>query len=620
VPSRNRRGRAVFVTVFLAVLLVRGAYLVSLSRTPLSLWNLWTQTDEWGYLDWSAHLAAGNWRDVPAWRSYFGWQRAYGSPEEWEGWYQKNAYFSGPLYPYGLAVLRLAFGSPVWPARILQLLLACLASATLALAVLGLGEEFFRRRKEEFLRKGREGGAPAGGEASLESGARAAFWCALVAGVLYGLYGPLVFHDGFVLRDGPVAHLSTLLLAWPLIAREKSEENEKEKEISSKGEEVTPARGGWMRRAGGAFLLGLLGGLAILLKQTTAPLAVASLYCFYSSSLYSPSKQSPGGREGGRSSGGAQRRRRIFLFGIFGLAIPLAALAARNISAGVPPLTFDTRQAIGLVWGNARGADATTMSPPGMNEMLDEARGSTLRTVRVVLESYKDAPLDLPKLILKKLATFSNTFEMPDNASFYFFRDRLGILKLLPVFPCLLGIGGIGLCAALSRRVLRKEEGLLALVAILTPLAACLLVQMTSRYRAAMAGPLALGAGLFVVFTFESVRRGRMRSAFILGGAAGVLSLVPLLPSTIPAGRHRFADALVYATLVEGQGDLAGAAQEVRRYLEEGADDSLRDEGVAAFRHWYETGDRSGTNVAPEGLAPPERRLGKMAKEEGIRK
>ncbi|HMA29804.1 MAG TPA: hypothetical protein VKS23_08070, partial [Thermoanaerobaculia bacterium] len=315
--------------------------------------------------------------------------------------------------------------------------------------------------------------------------------------------------------------------------------------------------------------------------------------------------------EGRRSFGGTQRRRHIFFFGLLGLALPVAALAVRNVSAGVPPLTFDTRQAIGLVWGNARGANATTMSPPGMAQILDEAHGSTLSTVRLVLESYRGAPLDLPKLLLRKLATFFNEFEVPDNASFYFFRDRLTILRVLPVFPCLLGIGGVGLCAALSRRVLRKEEGLLVLVAILVPLAACLLVQTTSRYRAAMAGPLALGCGLFLLIAVDAMRRRRLREAGVLAVAAGVLSLVPLLPSTIPAGRHRFADAMVYATLLEGRGDLAGAAREVRRYLEEGTDDSLRDAGVASFRHWYETGDRSGTNVAPEGLAPPGRRLKK---------
>ena len=200
---------------------------------------------------------------------------------------------------------------------------------------------------------------------------------------------------------------------------------------------------------------------------------------------------------------------------------------------------------------------------------------------------------------------------MPDNANFYFFRGRLKALGVLPVFPCLLGAGLVGLFAALTRGVLRREEGMLAFVGILTPLAACLLVQTTSRYRVGAAGPLALGAGLFFLFTFEEIRARRSRNALLLAATAGMLSLVPLLPSVIPAGKHRFSDTMVYATLLEGRGDLAGAAAEVRRYLEEGADDQSRDAGIVSLRHWYETGDRSGTNVAPEGLAPPDRRLGK---------
>jgi hypothetical protein len=315
--------------------------------------------------------------------------------------------------------------------------------------------------------------------------------------------------------------------------------------------------------------------------------------------LYSPSKKSPGGGE----------RRRSLVFGTLGLLIPVSFLCVRNITAGVPPLTFDTRQAIGLAWGNAAGADASTSSPASMGEILAEARGSTTRTLRLVLESYDDAPLDLPKLWLRKLATFFNEYEVPDNANFYFFRDRMGILRMLPVFSCLLGAGGIGLGAALTRRFLRKEEGLLALVAILTPLAACLLVQTTSRYRAAMAGPLALGTGLFLLFIIEEIRRRRMRRAFLLAGAAGVLSLVPLLPSVIPAGRHRFADALVYATLVEAKVSPQAGAAEIDRYLAEGGDDRDRDAGVASARNWLASGDRSNTGVAPEGVAPPGRRF-----------
>jgi hypothetical protein len=295
--------------------------------------------------------------------------------------------------------------------------------------------------------------------------------------------------------------------------------------------------------------------------------------------------------------------------GVLGLAIPLSVLAARNVSAGVPPLTFDTRQAIGLAWGNGFGADATTNPPPDMEEILEKAAGSTSKTAKLVLEDYREAPLQLPKLFLKKLATFFNVYEVPDNANFYFFRDRLPLLKALPVFPCLLGIGGVGLCAALARRVLRREEGFLAFVAILAPLAACLLVQTTSRYRVGAIGPLALGAGLFLFFAFEEIRRRRWRVACTLAAAAGALSFVPMLPSVIPVERHRFSDTLVYATVAEGQDGPAAAAVEVRRYLEEGGDDTRRQVGIAAMRYWVESGDRSSSLVEPSGIAPPGKRL-----------
>ncbi len=360
-----------------------------------------------------------------------------------------------------------------------------------------------------------------------------------------------------------------------------------------------------MRAAWGAFALGLLGGAATLVKQTVLPLALFSLYSY----SLSKKSESPGGRAGGRSSGGAQRRRSVFLFGLLGLALPLGVLAARNVSAGVPPLTFDTRQAIGLVWGNGFGADATTNPPPGMKEILEEAGGSTWKTAKLVLAGYRQEPLELPKLFLKKLATFFNVFEVPDNANFYFFRDRLKILRMLPVFPCVLGIGGVGICAALTRRVLRKEEGLLAFVGILIPLAACLLVQTTSRYRVAVAGPLALGAGLFLLFTLEEIRRHKWRAVTLLAAPAVVLSLVPLLPSTIYDARHRFSDTLVYATLAEAERGPEAAAEEIRRYVEEGGDDRSYDTALRALRYWVKSGRRSQALVAPEGIAPPERRL-----------
>jgi hypothetical protein len=400
----------------------------------------------------------------------------------------------------------------------------------------------------------------------------------VVAGLFYGLYGPLVFQDGFAYRDGPVAHVSALLLSWPLLAtgREGERVGAPDKSASKGGTGTS------------ALLLGLLGGLATLLKQTLLPLAFFSLYSY--------SK---------KSQVGAKRR---FALGVLGLAIPLMVLAVRNLAVGVPPLTFDTRQAIGLAWGNGRGADASTAPPKSMKEILEKAGGSTTKTASLVLEGYGDAPRELARLWAKKAATFFLAYEIPDNSNWYYFRDRIGILRALPVFPCLVGVGIVGLCAALARGVLRKEEWWLGAVAIVTPVGACLLVQTTARYRIGAISPLAVGAGLFIFLLFEEWRARRRARVFGLSLAALLVSVLSaFLPSPIPTPRHRWADAIVAATLSEARSGPEAGASEIRRYLEEGEDDPGRAAGERSAWVWL-LGERSFTRVAPEGIAPPSRR------------
>ena len=558
--------------VFVLVLAVRAAHWAELERSPLSDWHLWMETDEWGYLDWSAHLAAGNWLDVPAWRSYFSWQEPFGPSEAWERWYPKNAYFAGPLYPYGLALVRVA-GLPLLPTvRLLQLLLACMAAAAIAAAAQAIAGRH--------LLEGGRGTGSAAGVPGLTIGPALA---GCVAGLFHGLYGPLVFQDGFAYRDGPVAHVSALLLAWPLLGSELM------------GERV----GDSAKTRMGAFFLGLLGGLAALLKQTLLPLAVCSLYSYSKRSRVGP------------------LRRRAIALSLLGLTIPVMVLAARNLTAGTPPLTFDTRQALGLVWGNGRGADATTAPPATMKGILVEAGGSTWKTARLVLSGYADAPLALPALWAKKLATFFLGYEIPDNSNWYFFRDRLGVLRVLPVFPCIVGAGIVGLCAAIARGVLRTDEGLLAVVAVLMPLAACLLVQTTARYRVGVVPPLALGAGLLVVLFLEKWPSGRRGVVAGMAGALVAVSVVSaFLPSPIPTPRHRWADAIVAATLAEACDGPEAGASEIRRYLQEGTDDRGRASGERAALTWL-SGDRSSTRVAPAGVAPPGRRYVAAAEGEG---
>jgi len=158
------------------------------------------------------------------------------------------------------------------------------------------------------------------------------------------------------------------------------------------------------------------------------------------------------------------------------------------------------------------------------------------------------------------------------------------------------------------RGVLQKDEGWLMAVALATPLAACLLVQTTSRYRIGGAPPLAVGAGLLV---FLCLGEGKARRTWTVVswtlGAVLLSVLSAFLPSPIPTPRVRWADAIVAATLAEArEGPEAGAA-EIRRYLEEGRNDPQREAGERGALVWL-SGERAFTRVAPPGVAPPERR------------
>lgn len=517
------------------VLGARAVWWAALESSPLSRWYLW-RTDENANLVWAAQLVRGSWWDDPPFRSYFQWQRKFGSPEEWERWYPRKAFFQMPLYAYGLAALWAATGdAPIFPARLLQILLGAATAGILAAAVRRLA-----------LRRWGEGLALAAGAA---------------AGLLYGLYAPSVFHDAFLLRDGPFAHLSTLLLVAPLAS-------------------------GGRPRGTFAFLLGLLGGTAVMLRQTALPLAVASLALVVSR--------------------GEERRRGLALAGALGLLLPILPLVVRNVRVGASPLAFDTRQAIGFAWGNARGADATTAPPESLGRIVEASRGSSLRAIGLTLAEYRGAPLELPALQAKKLATFLHRYEVPDNNSFDFFRERFAALRPLPVFPCLFGVGLAGLFAA--RSLLSRGEKALLLVAALTPLAAVLMVQCTSRYRLPLAAPLAIGAGLGIALAIDAARR-RAAGPLAAGLAgAALLTGVTLLPPVIPTPAHRYADALTAATLLESAGDLEGAEAEIRHYMQEGTDDPGREVGLLAAGIWLE-GERGLVTMSPSAIAPADRRV-----------
>ena len=301
----------------------------------------------------------------------------------------------------------------------------------------------------------------------------------------------------------------------------------------------------------------------------------------------------------------------LSLFGLLGLAIPLGVLAVAQHLRRRPAARRSTRGR------RSASRGATASAPTRRRTRRRRWRRSSRRrpgprskTAKLVLEGYREAPLELPKLFLKKLATFFNVYEVPDNANFYFFRDRLAILKVLPVFPCLLGAGLVGLFAALTRGVLRRDEA--AARGRRDPRAARGLSPRPDDVPLPRGGDRAARPRRRALLSLHLRRNTRppaaRGSAFSLRPRVRCPSFL-LLPSVIPAGRHRFSDTLVYATIVEGQDGPAAAAAEVRRYLEEGGDDTRRQVGVAAVRYWAESGDRSSSLVEPSGHRAAGKRL-----------
>lgn len=544
-PSRSgmRARRPLFVAALLAGVIVLGARSAAWAEreaSPLGDWHLWMETDEHAAIAASARIVAGNWLDVPAYRPWFSWQARYGTPEEWDAVVPRNVAYQGPGYPYLLAAAAMTGLGQVAVARLCQLLLGTAASALLAAACAAL-----------LLRSGRP--------------ERLAVGAGVLAGALHGTFAPLVFLDGFLYRDGPVAHLSAILLAVPLLVSRAP-------------------------RAREGALLGLLAGFGALMKQTILPLGLVV-----------------GGVFASRAAGGRGRARVAAGFGA-GLLVALAPLVARNVIVGASPLAFDTRPLVGLPWANAKGADGSVDASPLLMDVLKDARGSTLRAGLLTLGTWRDDPTGFVHLLGRKLGSAFNGAEVADNASFFFFRDRLPWLARMPLFSWVIGAGAAGLLLAGRRRLFREGEGLLVGLAALVPLGACLMVSTTTRYRSGASAPLALGTALFALLAAEALRERRPLRLLPWFGLAAALTVVALRPSPVRAWPWRWADTMVAATLAEARISPEAGAAEVRRYLAENSGDPDRARGLIAMNHWL-AGRREHTRVEPSGIAPPSRRF-----------
>jgi len=456
-------------------------------------------------------------------QEYDRWARALAAGD----WLGREPFFQAPLYPYALAVLYRVVGASYDAVYLAQIALALAGLCWLAKAA------------DRLL------GPPHGA----------------VAAGLGAVYGPFLFHEVQLLKEGPAVALASLLLLLLARARERT--------ASGASASVAPAsdRGAERRSTGGspAAWLGVgaaLGGLtllrenALLLLPFLAPLAWRR----------------------GERRGSSVRTAAL----VAGLALPLVPVAVRNawVGGGFLPTTF--QGGVNFWIGNNPDADGSyrPISPgkqiPALERteprrIAEAAAGRPLSGAEVsrywtgrALAWARSEPLEFLRLQARKLGLYLAPYEWPDAVDYYWAKTISPPLALpLAEFPAiaLLALGGLLLLA--RRRGLGRVAPVLAFE--LGWLVSTVAFFLFSRYR------LPALPGLLVLAAVPLVELGRLARAGRRGPAvAGTVAVVAVwsFPHLVRAAPRLDLVEFNLGRLAQEAGDLAAAERHYRRALE----------------------------------------------------
>lgn len=223
---------------------------------------------------------------------------------------------------------------------------------------------------------------------------------ALTAGWLSVLYGPYLYYESLVLRDSFMIPLDAMILWVVLEARARHERGQ--------------AKSWWLAA-------GLLIGLAYITKATILPFFVLLLcWSFFE-----------------RGSRAMRERAAPVLLLLAGFALITSPVFARNVAVGAPPLKITTRGPIEFINGNNAWHigigwfDGDDQRVSGYaREILAQSNGSLPGTVAVVVRGWSGNLTGLLRLQMVKTAYFFAPFEMPNNASYSYFRLNCPLLRI----------------------------------------------------------------------------------------------------------------------------------------------------------------------------------------------
>jgi hypothetical protein len=167
----------------------------------------------------------------------------------------------------------------------------------------------------------------------------------------------------------------------------------------------------------------------------------------------------------------------------------------------------------------------------------------------------------------RKVVLFWNHYEVPNHYHMDFVKQFAPVLRIpIGTFGVVAPLGLVGIGLALWRR---KRAGLLALFG-LTFMASVVPFFITGRYRLAIVAVLLVGAGFAVESLWRAARRRDFRTLAITVLCIAVLALAVNV-DTIEFGFASMYNAV--GAYLGRSGDMAGAAEEFRKAVEENPDD-----------------------------------------------
>jgi tetratricopeptide (TPR) repeat protein len=439
-----RRGLA-FGAIAALAFAVRLAYLLEAQALPLFHA---TVSDARSYWEWSDRIVGGDWLG-------------------------DSVFYQAPLYPYFLALVKLALGADLFHVRVIQIALGSLACGVLVLA----GKEFVSRR------------------------------AGIAAGLLLALYPPAIFLDGLIQKASLSLFLMTLLL-WALAHAQQT-------------------AGAWRLGVCGALL-----GLLMLTREETLLLApVLALWTLLGFRKAPLEKRARG------LAAFLLGLALVLAPVVWRNAAVGGELVLTTTQAGTNFYIGNGPRANGIYVPLLPGRGDAIFERVDAVALAEAARGRTLTPQEVSRywfeESFRHIRSHTSQwlaLLLRKLRLLLNWYEMPDAEDQYFFERESYVLwglGHLLHFGVLLPLAAAGAVLEWSRR-----RQLAVLYAVLATTAAGLLAfYLMARYRYPLVPGLALLAGAGLVAGFERARSGRWRE--LLPAAAVSFALIPICNHTI---------------------------------------------------------------------------------------